>query len=79
MFNWIKDFLAFRKEQEKRRIRCKRFMLVQAMIKYFEDLQMTKGTVELPPQIEAINAVNSLGSDKNISKMYDRFKVAGLV
>lgn len=79
MFELIRDFLEFRKQKRKQRIACKRFMLIEAMRKYFEDLQNTKGSVELPPYIEAVNAVNTLNTDKKINTMYRKFKVAGLV
>lgn len=79
MIDLIRDFIAFRKKKNSERINCKRFMIQQAMIQYFTDLQKSKGGVNLPPQIEAINAVNTLNTDRKINRMYQKMKVAGLV
>lgn len=79
MLSIIKDFMEFRKRKNQQRISCKRFMITQAMIKYFEDLQASKGSVELPPYISAVNAVNTLNTDREINKMYRKLEMAGLV
>ena len=79
MFKFIKEFLEFYKLKEQRRVSCKRFMILQAMIKYFEDLQNSRGGLNLPPQIEALNAMKELNTDRKINKMYQKFKLAGLV
>ena len=79
MIDVIKDFLEFRKEKNQQRISCKRFMITQAMIKYFEDLQQAKGSIELPPFVLAVNEVNKLDTDRKISRMYRKLEMAGLV
>ena len=79
MINFIKDFIEFRKKKENQRICCKRFMILQAFIKYFEDLQITKGTVELPPCISAVNEVQKLKTHKQINSMYRKLEIAGMV
>lgn len=79
MINFIRDFLEFRKLKQQRVMRCKRFVVTQAMIKYFEDLQNTKGTLELPPFICAANAMNELKTDKDLNRIYRKFELAGLV
>ena len=79
MLGIIKDFLEFRRRKNQQRISCKRFMITQAMIKYFEDLQASKGSVELPPYISAVNAVNTLNTDRKINRMYRKMEMAGLV
>lgn len=79
MLDVIKDFLEFRRRKNQQRISCKRFMITQAMIRYFEDLQQAKGSVELPPYISAVNAVNTLNTDRKINRMYRKMEMAGLV
>ena len=79
MFKLIKEFLEFRKMKEQRRISCKRFVISQAMIKYFEDLQATKGSLDLPPFICAYNAMKELKTNKDINRIYRKFEMAGLV
>lgn len=79
MINFIKDFIEFYKRKNNQRICCKRFMITQAMIKFYEDLQKTKGSVELPPYISAVNAVNELDTDRKINSMYRKLEMAGLV
>ena len=79
MINFIKDFIEFRKKKEEQRICCKRYVILQAMIKFFEDLQRTKGTIELPPCISALNEVNKLDTNRKINKMYRKLELAGLV
>lgn len=79
MFELIKEFLEFRKMKHQRKMSCKRFVVTQAMIKYFEDLQITKGSLELPPFICAHNAMQELKTDKALNKIYRKFEMAGLV
>lgn len=79
MFKFIKEFIEFREIKHQREMSCKRFVLTQAMIKYFEDLQITKGSLELPPFICAHNAVQKLKTDKDVNKIYRKFEMAGLV
>ena len=79
MINFIKDFIEFRKKKEQQRVSCKRFVILQAMIKYFEDYQRTKGTIELPPCISALNEVNKLDTNRKINRMYRKLEIAGLV
>ena len=79
MLDIVKDFIEFMKRKHRQRISCKRFMITQAMIKYFEDLQASKGSVELPPYISAVNAVNTLNTDRKINRMYKILEMAGLV
>lgn len=79
MLNFIKDFIEFRRKKENQRLCCKRFMILQALIRFFEDLQITKGTVELPPCISAANEVQKLKTKKQINKMYRKLEMAGLV
>lgn len=79
MIRFIKDFLEYRKMKQKRKTACQRFMITQAMIKFFEDLQRTKGTVELPPFILAVDEVNKLKTPRQINRMYRKLESAGLV
>lgn len=79
MFELIKDFIEFRKLKHQRVMSCKRFVVNQAMIKFYEDLQTTKGSLELPPFICAHNAMNEIKSDKALNKIYRKLEMAGLV
>ena len=79
MLNFIKDFIEFRRKKENQRLCCKRFIILQALIRFFEDLQITKGTVELPPCISAVNEVQKLKTKKQINRMYKKLEMAGLV
>lgn len=79
MFKFIKDFLAFRKEQEKRRISCKRYLISQFMIKFYEDLQATKCGLDLPPCICATNAMKELKTNKDVNRVYKKLVSAGVV
>lgn len=79
MFNLIKDFIEFRKMKHQREMRCKRFVVTQAMVRFFEDLQITKGGLDLPPFICAHNEMQNYKTDKQINKLYKKFEMAGLV
>ena len=79
MFRLIKEFIEFLKMKNERVMSCKKFVLTQAMIKFYEDLQKTKGSVELPPFICAQNEMSKLKSDRDINKLYRKFEMAGLI
>ena len=79
MIRFIKEFLEFRKIKQERKTACQRYMITQAMIKFYEDLQRTKGTVELPPFILAVDAVNELKTPRQINRMYKRMLAKGMV
>lgn len=79
MFRIVREFLEFRKMKQQRKTACQRFMVTQGMIKFFEDLQRTKGTVELPPFILAVKEVNKLKTPRQIDRMYKKMASAGLV
>lgn len=79
MIRFIKEFIEFLKMKQERKTACQRYMITQGMIKYYEDLQATKGTVELPPFILAVNAVQELKTPKQINRMYKKMLAKGLV
>ena len=79
MIKFFKEFFEFLKLKREREIRCKRFVITQAMVKFYEDLQRTKGGVDLPPCICATNAVKELRTDKDVRRIYKKLLVAGLV
>ena len=79
MLNLIKDFIEFRRLKQERVMRCKRFVVTQAMIKFYEDLQQTTGNLDLPPFICAYNAMKELKTDKALNRIYRKFEMAGLV
>lgn len=79
MIKLIKEFLEFMKLKEQRKVSCKRFMITQAMIKYYEDLQITKGSIDLPPCICASNAMKELKTNRDVNRIYKKLLIAGLV
>jgi len=79
MFKLIREFLEFRKMKHQKIMSCKRFVVTQAMIKFYEDLQRTKGSLDLPPFICAQNAMSELNTDKDLNRIYRKFEMAGLV
>ena len=79
MINTIKDFIEFRKAKKQRIMRCKRFVVMQAMIKFFEDLQISRGGLDWPPFICAHREMQNYKTDKQINKLYRKFEMAGLV
>ena len=79
MIKLIKDFLEYRKRKENQRYCCKRFVVGQAMIKYFTDLQISTGKVDLPPFILAHNAMKELRTKADVDKIYRKLSIAGLV
>jgi hypothetical protein len=79
MFEIIKDFIEFRKLKYQRVMSCKRFVVTQAMVKFYEDLQRTKGNLDLPPFICAYNAMKELKTDKALNGVYKKMEMAGLV
>ena len=79
MFRFIKEFLEFRKMKHQREMSCKKFVLTQAMIKFYEDLHVSSGGLELPPFICAHNAMNALKTDKAVNQVYKKFAMKGLV
>ncbi len=79
MFELIRDFLEFRKHRENQRICCKKYLIGQAMIKYYEDLDRIHGNTDLPPFIQAHNAMQELKSNKDVNRIYRKLEMAGLV
>lgn len=79
MLNFIKEFIEFIQLKQQRRTACQRFVVQQAILRYFEDLQAAKGTVELPPFILAVDAMKELKTPKQINRMYKKLEMAGLV
>lgn len=79
MIKFIKEFIEFWKMKQERKTACERFMVQQAMIKYYEDLQASKGSVELPPFILAVNAVQELKTPKQVNRIYKKMLAKGLV
>lgn len=79
MLKLIREFIEFMKLKKEREIRCKKYVITQTMIKFYEDLQRTKGNLDLPPCICAINAMKELRTDKDVRRIYKKLSIAGLV
>ena len=79
MFKLIKEFLEFRKMKHQRVVSCKRFCVMQTLIKYFTDLQNTTGYLDLPPFIKAQNMMQTIKTEKQLNRMYKTLELARLL
>lgn len=81
MISIIKRFFEFCKEQNYRNIAVKRYVINQQLIKFYEDLQTTKGeNTNIPACILAYQAMKEhVKTDKDVNKFYKKLLAAGLV
>ena len=79
MFKFFKEFLEFKKMKKQREMSCKRFVLSQAMIRFYQDLQTSKGIIDLPPFVYATNAMSAIKTDRDLNRLYKKFEMAGLL
>ena len=64
MIDFFEEFKNKKRKETQRRVLELRYYIT----KFFEDLQKTKGTVELPAWVECKNLMNKLNIDKNHPK-----------
>ena len=81
MFNFIKNFKRFLEEQKKRKIAVKRYVIIQQLIKFYEDLQKTKGEYNtIPACTLAYQAMKQhVKTDKDVNYFYKKLEMAGVV
>ena len=79
MFKFIREFLEFRKMKKQREMSCKKYVISQALIKYFTDLQGATSDCDLPPFVKAQNMMSTLKTDEQINRMYRTLEFARLV
>ena len=81
MIELVKRFLSFCKEQNKRTIAVKRYVINQNLIKFYEDLQQTKGEYNsIPACILAYQAMKEhVKTDADVDRFYQKLLAAGLV
>jgi hypothetical protein len=81
MIQFVKKFLAYCKEQEKREIAVKRYVINQQLVRFYEDLQQTKGECNnVPACVLAYQAMKEkVKTDKDVKVFYKKLLAAGLV
>lgn len=79
MFKIVRDFIEFRKQREQRKINVKRFVISKAVEKYYMDLQLSTGNVDLPPFMLTYKAMQGLKSNKDVNRLYTKLEMAGLI
>lgn len=81
MINAIKRFFEFCKEQSNRQIAVKRYVINMQLIKFYSDLQKTKGEyLNIPPCTLAHQAMKEhVKTDKDVNRFYKKLLKAGLV
>lgn len=81
MIKLVKEFLRYCKEQEKRKIAVKRYVISQQLVRFYEDLQGANGEENnIPPCVLAYQAMKEkVKTDKDVNKFYKKLLSAGLV
>lgn len=74
MINLVKNFFKFCKEQHKRKIAIKRYIISQELIKFYEDLQVSKGEyLNIPACILAHQAMKDhVKTDADVNRFYKK-------
>lgn len=81
MINLVKNFFNFCREQNRRKIAIKRYLINQQLVKFYEDLQKTKEEYNnIPACLLAHQAMREVvKSDKDVNHFYKKLTSAGLV
>ena len=81
MIRLVKDFFKFCEEQHKRKIAVKRYVISQQLVRFYEDLQKSKGEyLEIPACTLAHQAMKEhVKTDKDVNRFYKRLLAAGVV
>ena len=81
MIKFVQNFFAYCKEQQKRKIAVKRFVINQQLVRFYEDLQKTKDEYNnIPACILAYQAMKeNVKTDKDVNVFYKKLLAAGLV
>ena len=78
---FFKNLINYFKEQNKRSIAVKRYVINQQLVKFYEDLQQTKGEyLSIPACTLAYQAMKQhVKTDKDVNKFYRKLELAGVV
>ena len=81
MFNFIKDFMGYRKEQKRRTIAVKRYVIRQHLTQFYEDLQISKGEVVTIPPCTLANQIMKevIKTDNDVNRIYKNLQIAGVI
>lgn len=81
MFNFFKNFMNYLKQQKKRTIAVKRYVISQHLIKFYEDLQVTKGEYNtIPACTLAYHAMKEhVKTDADVNRFYRKLELAGVL
>lgn len=81
MINIVKRFLEFCKVQNKRKIAVKRYVINQQLIRFYEDLQITKAEYNnIPPCILAYQAMKEhVKTDADVNRFYKKLELSGVI
>lgn len=81
MFKFIKNFMNYLETQKKRTIAVKRFVITQQLVKFYEDLQASKGEyVDIPACTLAYQAMKKhVKTDKDVNRFYKKLELARLI
>lgn len=78
---FFKNLINYFKEQHKRSIAVKRYVIIQQLIRFYEDLQKTKGEYNtIPACTLAYQAMKQhVKTDKDVNYFYKKLEMAGVV
>lgn len=81
MLNIIKNFMRFCREQNRRNIAVKKYVINQQLIRFYEDLQETKGEYNaIPACCLAYQAMKEhIKTDADVNRFYKKLELARLV
>lgn len=81
MIKFVKEFFAFCKERERRRIAIMRFIVNQHVLKMYEDLQASTGEQNvIPACLLAAKAMKeNCKTDKDVKRLYRKLELAKAV
>lgn len=72
MFNFIRNFIGYLKEQKKRTIAVKRYVIRQHLTEFYEDLQISKGEINTIPACTLAAQImrQVVKTDKDVERIY---------
>lgn len=81
MFRFIRNLVSCLREQQRRTIAVKRFVINQELIKFYKDLQETTGEYNtIPPCTLAWQAMKQhVKTDADVNRFYKKLELAGVV
>lgn len=81
MFRFFKNLVNYFREQQRRKIAVKRYVINQELIKFYKDLQETTGEYNtIPACTLAWQAMKQhIKTDADVNKFYKKLELAGVV